>query len=100
MQQFRVYSSRFGSLGQGASANVRGLPAWGRLLVMVAAVPGIVALIAAVLGLVLAFGVLLILTVPVYAVCQKVNNLFAPAAPTPTAARTSSKRIESTVVDG
>ena len=70
---FRIYGQY-----QGLRGNVTGLPSWGKPVLLVAALPGILLLIASVALLIVLFLVsilaLLLLTVPVY----RVLRAFAP----------------------
>lgn len=62
MLQFIRYYGKYQSL----RGNFGSMPGWGRLLVALLAVPGVVIMLAAILAFVLGLGVLILLTTPVY----------------------------------
>jgi len=63
------YINTFGSVRSGFGS----LPSWGRLIVIVAAIPGLALMLLSVLILIVSIIALLLLTVPVYRLMQLVS---------------------------
>jgi hypothetical protein len=57
---------QFGERGRGVYRRVQGLPAWARLVVFLAAVPGIVLVLLSVVVFIVSILALFLLTIPVY----------------------------------
>ncbi|MCC6239023.1 MAG: hypothetical protein IT448_01805 [Phycisphaerales bacterium] len=62
MLQFIRYYGKYQSL----RGNFGSMPGWGRLLVALLAVPGVVIMLSAILAFVIGLGVLILLTTPIY----------------------------------
>ncbi len=89
MTRFQTYVGNF----DGFRVGVFGMPSWARLILGIAALPGLALLLIAALALVLSVAVLLICTVPVFMLLNKL--LYRPISNEPTTVR----RVESVVVD-
>lgn len=83
--------------------SVTGLPAWGRVIVMLLAIPGILLISLSLLALAASIAALLLLTVPAYALLRR---LVGPRRggghhddpPDPIVRSTRARRVEATVV--
>jgi len=53
-------------------------PVWGRILITLAAIPGVLIGVLSILGLLVSILALLLLTVPVYKLVRSVQRMFAP----------------------
>ena len=101
MSRFAYYSSPAGfgqARGQALTA-LTGLPAWGRWIIAVLALPGIVLVALSLVILLASVAALLILTVPAYTLLR---NLTAPSAQRQRQAsdanRPPARRVEATVI--
>jgi hypothetical protein len=72
MPQFTQYYTRF----QTARGSLTGLPALGRLLIAIAALPGLIILGLSIVLFVVSMFALLLLTVPVYRIVRGIQGLF------------------------
>jgi hypothetical protein len=89
MARFQTYVGNFDGLRVG----VFGMPAWARLVLAIAALPGLVLLFIAALALVLSVAVLLVCTVPVFMLLNKLLSRPQREETSPV------KRVESVVID-
>lgn len=71
MLQFIQYYGKYQSL----RGNLGTMPAWGRFVVAIFALPGLVILLAAMLAFVIGLGVLMLLTIPVYRAVRAVASI-------------------------
>jgi hypothetical protein len=69
VSRFSVYASRF----EGVRGNVFGLPAWARVLVLIAAIPGIVLLALSVVLFLVSLSALFLLAAPVYGMLRRLT---------------------------
>jgi hypothetical protein len=69
VSRFSVYASRF----EGVRGNVFGLPAWARVLVLIAAIPGLALLALSILLFLVSLTALLLLAAPVYSLLRRVS---------------------------
>ena len=77
MSRFSYYVSSpdgFRAAQSDLLTSVTGLPAWGRLIVLLLAVPGIVLIGLSLLALMASIAALLLLTVPAYAVLRRLSE--------------------------
>lgn len=74
-----------------------GLPGWGRSVVAIAAIPGIILLGLSILAFVVSLAALLLLTVPVYRLMRWVTE--EPSGEALQPHRPGAKRVEATVVN-
>ncbi len=100
MERFRTYYGSF----QTVRGRIGGLPEWAKLLVFLAALPGIALAALSILALLVSILALLLLTVPVYRLLQ----ILTGTGGRPTAGESGEvimppsgprKRVESTVID-
>ncbi len=91
------YYTRFESL----RGNLFGLPQWGRVIVAMAAIPGIVLLLLSMLAFAVSLLALLLLTVPVYAVLKRFSGggFPFPDQRDMVPASGGARRVEATVVE-
>ena len=107
-----VYTRGWQSIRGDVLTRVTGLPAWGRVIVLILALPGICLVGLSLLALLASIATLLILTVPAYALLRKLTAAFggrralqdrAASAAEPFAdafgARSPARRVEATVVE-
>ena len=99
IEQFSQYQDRL----HGVRRSYVGVPAWGRVLLLVAAVPGILLLALSGAIFALSMATLLLLTVPAYALVARIAGMTAgrtrqgdPAAPLD---RRPARHVEATVID-
>ncbi len=71
MLQFIQYYGKYQSL----RGNLGTMPAWGRFVIALFALPGLAILLAAALAFVIGLGVLMLLTIPVYRAVRAVASL-------------------------
>ena len=76
MQQLFEYYGRF----QGVRGNLLGLPAWARGLLLVVALPGILALALSIAAVLCSLAALLLLTVPAYRLLRALTGRSQPAS--------------------
>ena len=98
MIQFTQYYGRF----QGMRGQLTSLPGWARLVVFVAALPGLLLAALSMLAFIVSLFALLLLTVPVYAVLRRLLTSGRPAEGAtiePLGFGRRSKAVDSTVVD-
>ena len=77
MSRFRYYVSSpsgFRAARSDLLTGVTGLPAWGRLIVLLLAIPGIVLIALSLLALMASIAALLLLTMPAYAVLRRLSE--------------------------
>jgi hypothetical protein len=97
VSRFSVYASRF----EGVRGNVFGLPAWGRVLVLIAAIPGLALLALSVVLFLVSLTALLLLAAPVYSLLRRAT-MPAPAGfgtEDPQRRQVTARVIESDVVE-
>jgi len=70
MFKFLQYYGQF----QGVKGNLTGLPAWGRAILLILAIPGIVLIGLSILAFLVSLLALLVLTVPVYRILRVVTG--------------------------
>ena len=75
---FTEYYGKF----QGFRGNFGGVPPWGRAILSLAAIPGMIIVIAGVIALLAGIALILLLTIPLYRVLKMLSP--APAAPSET----------------
>jgi hypothetical protein len=94
MVRITEYYGRFND----ARGGFVGLPPWARLIVGIAAIPGVVLLLLSLLAFAVSLLALLLLTVPVYSVLK---SLTTPAGVTPAdnSERPGVKRVQATIVE-
>ena len=103
MTRFAAYATPDGFRAAGADAAtvLTGLPAWGRLVVLLAALPGIALILLSLAALLASVATLLALAVPAHALMRRLAGLVggggttAETVPAPRPAR----RVEATVID-
>ena len=94
MLEFTNYAGRF----RGFRGQIVGLPAWARLLVVLAALPGIVLVGLSLMALIISIIAVLILTVPVYSLLRRlIRPASIPQDQSPISAGV--KRVEATIVE-
>ncbi|MEM8874764.1 MAG: hypothetical protein AAGD32_10965 [Planctomycetota bacterium] len=99
MTRFNVYGTRIGDVHRNVRGGVTGLPAWGRFIVTLAALPGLALLAFAIVIGLLALLVLLLTAGVAFWLVMKVNGLFAGGGETRDTRRPHSKRVDVTVLD-
>jgi hypothetical protein len=91
MLQYTRYYGQF----QDFRGSFGGLPHWARIIVGIAALPGLVLLVLSILAFVVSLSALLLLTVPVYSLLRRLTGGGSPQDPPVGGVR----RVEATVIE-
>ena len=93
MIEFTRYYGRFNDFRGGLG----GLPAWARMIVTIAALPGAILLALSIVAFLVSLSALLLLTVPVYSLLRNLTSV--PSGPAPDLSPSpGAKRVEATVL--